>query len=669
MTSPLGSAQNVANDNSKVDIMANVIQGDVIYQSQPEDPPRKKFETARALLYGGMPTRARQLLDEVVTSGQASSEVWFHWLLALLSGRPSRQFSKEDYDKLSINREKFPVDGQDKWARGLRTMCRLLDTMNSDHSDLRMVLKELDDLGHAERDQILRHLELFLRGPLEDEMWRRATDRVRDRQFENDRMQRAWKFFQAVPARPRVRRPKTVTVSKIDSALTIVGMGLGVLSVGYLGRLLLTDHNLTTLIVFAATLAVGGLCVAAGLEWRFRLERLHAAKEHNRRRDERRIGHRAEDGFTSKVDWYFQRYTGRYAPKEAERRKRYRAETAAIRRELRDEIVDVYREERVTAEEVAWLIRHRIRTVHADWRAGRLKRLHEQWKVSLATKAIFIVGLAVTAAGAVWTLVGAITAEALPGLAGTLVLLLGGVTGLSGWCRGHLERRGFASDWVAGDRRLVEDERALKAWQDRLADAPKDPEMATWLDFDRKLLLDAAMNNYKLLPSNVIAHAVIEAPPREGVYRSARVTNGPWRYSRYQLLVFLLTADGIREVTVELDFLAGKFHHWRRANYRFDAVAAVRVREGDNGDRTFELALVNGQSINVGVAGSSDKDLQPKDNSKILMEAALDATGLRSTLYVLEGVAAEGKEWVRLEQDRQDSRLQNLSDVVDGVLD
>jgi hypothetical protein len=107
--------------------------------------------------------------------------------------------------------------------------------------------------------------------------------------------------------------------------------------------------------------------------------------------------------------------------------------------------------------------------------------------------------------------------------------------------------------------------------------------------------------------------------------------------------VFLLTADGVRQITVELNFAQATFHLWERTNYRYDAVAAVRVTLRDDGAREFQLFLVNGADIEVAVTepGQAGAD----EDSRILADGAEDATGLRNTLFVLEGVAAEGRSW------------------------
>jgi hypothetical protein len=84
-------------------------------------------------------------------------------------------------------------------------------------------------------------------------------------------------------------------------------------------------------------------------------------------------------------------------------------------------------------------------------------------------------------------------------------------------------------------------------------------------------------------------------------------------------------------------------HDWERVDYEYDAVDAVRVEWGDDGSRVLRLFLVDGATVEVGVRepGQAETDEDPE----ILAVGAVDATGLRNTLFVLEGVAAEGRRW------------------------
>ena len=90
---------------------------------------------------------------------------------------------------------------------------------------------------------------------------------------------------------------------------------------------------------------------------------------------------------------------------------------------------------------------------------------------------------------------------------------------------------------------------------ERQAEAPpSDAEMAAWLDCDRTVLLSQAMITTSWpAPGD---HACLPRRARRRAKR-ARVRNGPMRYSRYSLIVFLLTSDGVRQMTADLLFVAG----------------------------------------------------------------------------------------------------------------
>ncbi|AEV86575.1 hypothetical protein ACWT_5558 [Actinoplanes sp. SE50] len=184
------------------------------------------------------------------------------------------------------------------------------------------------------------------------------------------------------------------------------------------------------------------------------------------------------------------------------------------------------------------------------------------------------------------------------------------------------------------------DPRAARVYP--LADRPSDAQMAEWLDCDVQVLLDQTMSRYQLRRDEIQTYASLEAPGPN--CRNARIPNGPWRYSTYRIVVFLLTREGVRQIEVDLRFAQGTFHSWNRMNYRFEAVAAVRVEEGDDGARDFDLSLISGENVEVRATDSTQADPAVED-PRIVADASMDAAGLRSTLFMLEGVAAEGRAW------------------------
>lgn len=667
MTVPGATSANVASGAAHVGVQAQAVHGDVtVYQLPMDASPEDRYRIGVNYLDGGMPAKAREYIDEAIATGHATSEVWFHWLLALLSGRTLRQFSKEDFSKLDAVRDRLPLDAGDGWADGVKTILHLLNSLETPEADLRLAVKEFDELSAVQREKIFRHLELFLKGPLEDQMWDRELGRIRVERMGSDREKRAWIFFHPRPARPRVRPPMPVTTTMAERLLAITAAAVFVTAAGYIGWVLLGQSNVSALLAYLISAGGGYTCAANGLAWRFRVERLRAKdKEHLIPRQ--RTAQAPLGGFANQVDKLFNRYFARYTPDGVDR-KVWLAATAGIRRYLRDEIVDVYRETRVAAEQIAWLIRYRASEVKRCWRTGELMDYRHQFRTRSATKAAFGLGLAALVLGGSWAIGAAMRTEPLSTAAAATLVAASGWLAARSWLRIVLERRRFAAEQEDSQRRLADSLAALDRWRWKLARKPRDPEMAAWLDCDRKVLMDRAMRHYKLAPSQVIAHAFIEAPA--AAYKRARVRNGPWRYSRYRLLGFLLTTDGVRQVTADLDFEKGSFHDWQRTSYRFDAVAAVQVSETDDHQRTFELGLVNGQSINVRVTEpSTEQLLQQGEDPELLSSVALDATGLTNTLHVLEGIAAEGKAWIEHERQRGHGRMLVLTSVIDGLLD
>ncbi|MFI6763595.1 hypothetical protein ACIBF5_31175 [Micromonospora sp. NPDC050417] len=664
MTAPHPTSANIARDSASVGVQAGVVHGDLIYQVAPDASPAERYRKGVLHLDGGMPAKARKLIHEAIIEGHVSSEVHFHWLLAILSGRRLRQLSEADLAMLGSARQLNPAQVNDRWAEGLRMIGRLLDSLGTPDSDLDTVMKEFDELGPVQRDKITRHLELFLSGPIEDRVWDRAHDQARQDRVSNDRRDRAWMFFEPEPAAPRVRQPTPPMITMVHQIRAVAATTVLAVAVGYLGWLILHGGTASAIFTYLLSITGGLVCAITGLEWRSRTARIRA-KDREYWVPRQPASQAPGDGFANAVDRKFAYYFAKYTPRGVDQQL-WLSETAGIRRSLRDEIVDGYRESRIPAPRIHWLIRYRVSDVAVRWRNGTLVNYRSQFRVSVATKVSFLVGSVALVLAGVSTIGSAVQARPLGGLVATILALASARIATTAWLHLVLEHRRFAAEQAESQQRLAESWDALRRWQKKLARKPEDTEMAAWLDFDRRALVDEAMRHYKLAPSEVIAHACLEAPAASS--KKARVKKGPWRWSKYRLLVFLLTTDGVRQVTADLDFEAVSFHNRQRANYRFDAIASVRVSEADNDQQTFELTLVNGPPISVPVNEPRTEQLEQGESSRDLSEATLDASGLRNTLHVLEGIAAEGKEWIRHEDQRGGHRMDVLTSAVRNLL-
>ncbi|GAA4105804.1 hypothetical protein [Actinomadura miaoliensis] len=653
MTEPGATTTNYAGDSAHVGVQAATVHGGVHIYSLPADAsPAEKFETGVSLLDGGIPGKARHLIHEAVMGGHIGNKVCFHWQLALVSGRTPHEMPEEDIALLRQAPFMCRVTGGDAWADGVNTVRRLLDSARQPDADLRPLLKDFDGLGDPQRAMILRHLELFLDGPLKDQMWHRALQSAREHQMADDRADRVWKFFEPKPTPPRTRapRPPEITVGTwIKAVAATLVFTVAVLHIGYL---LARELQGFALLAYLLSIAGGYYAARGGLEWRYRAERRRAKDEEYEPPRARTTG-APSGGFANRVDQRFDYYFAKYVPRDTSRSV-WLAETAGIRKSLRDEIVEIYREQRIGVEKINWLIRYRVSDVRRRWENGTLWNYRQELATPLATKVLTILGLAVLALGATRAVENAMEVAPVSAGRSATVALMAGVIGALTWLRIVLEHRRHAADEAESRQTLDDCTAAYERWRQKLADTPSDPEMAAWLDRDRKVLLDEALRHYGLAMSDMIAYAFIEA--RGSRARRARVRNGPWRYTRYQLLLFLLTMDGVRQLSVELDFERGTFHGWNRTNYRYEAVAAVRVHQADDDERRFELALVNGEQIQVEVMTSGMEELEMDEAPGVVSEMTLDASGIHHTLHVMEGIAAEGKQWIAQERRRKGER-------------
>ncbi|MET8333328.1 hypothetical protein ABZV14_09580 [Streptosporangium canum] len=644
MTAPGTSTTNIAEDSAHIGVQAGTVHGDIhTYMMSADASPEEKFELGVRFLDGGRTGRAWTLIDEAVMAGYSTDRARFYRLLALVSGRTRRELSKEEVAMLREAQNRRHVASDDEWTDGLKVVHCLLDSMEKSDTDSRILMKEVDALGAQQRALILRHLESFLEGSLKDQMWYRACKLAEEKRMAGDRVERVWKFFQPDPLGPRPREPRPTVIPLSTWVQAVVATAVLVAATAHIGYLLVQAGRTSALLAYLLSVIGGFFGARDGAEWRFRVIRRRAKdKEYGTLRQ--RESNASPGGFVGQVDRRFDYYFAKYVPRGVDRDV-WLTTTAGIRRSMRDEVVEAYRETRVGVERIAWLIRHRVGDVRKRWEKGTLRSYREELATPLSTKAATIFGFAVLVAGGIWAVGGAVAAGPLSALRSALVVLAGGWIAAHAWLCVTLERRRHAADEAESKQAKESDEAAFARWRARLADKPEDREMAAWLDCDRKALLNEALRHYKLKMSNVIAHAFIEAPAPSSA--RARVRGGPWRYKKYQLLLFLLTADGIRQLTATLDVERGSLHVRQRANYRFEVVAAVRVSQADDGERTFELTLVNGEDVRLRVLEPGMEELQQGEIPGTVAEATLDASGIHHTLHILEGIAAEGKEWIR----------------------
>ncbi|OHV20402.1 hypothetical protein BBK14_28005, partial [Parafrankia soli] len=613
-------------------MQAGVILGDVMtYQIREDATPEEKFEVGVNFLESLIPGRARELIDEAFAGGHSTSKVHFYRLLALVSGRSRSELSAEETARLK-HAQNNPIPVTDKWSDGLRVTIMILDSAQRSDADIRVPLKELDALDPVQSSLILRNLEQFLEGPLEDQMWHRSLERAKSSQLADRRVDRVWKFFQAQPAHPRVRPPQPPVTRPVSRSIAGASAVIISASAVYLGVLLAEESQLGALAVLLVSVAVGVSGLRHDIEWRFRYAASRSAS-----------GSRSA-GFASEVDREFRYYFTKYHPDDVDS-STWWILTESARQSVRDELVEVYRERDMPVVRIKWLIRHEARQAVRRWNSGTLDEYSRDLEPFLHMGTIAVLGAGLSGSGLLWAVVAAVQARPLGAVCATLLLLGAGLV----WARYRLDStrssRLFAAEQDENRAVLAVRRAEFDRWRKVLADRPSDREIATWLDCDRKIIFDRALRHYRLKPSDVISHAFAELPA--GRPGRARVRHGPWRYRGYRISVFLLTMDGVRQFDAVLDLDTGEISDRERMNYRFDVIASVRVTRAASAAQTFALVLVNGQEIKMNTAESALGEVLEDETPEAVARITQDAAGLQHTLSVLEGVAAEGKEWVR----------------------
>ncbi|GAA3411433.1 hypothetical protein [Streptosporangium vulgare] len=652
---------NLATDSASVAVQAEAIHGSVnVYQVEAAPSPQEIFMVGLNSLRGGMAPEARKhIRNAVVLHNYVNGRSCFYLLLAILSGRTLQQVPPKEIVMLRCVRG--AVKDDDEWADAIKLVDHLL-TSRPAGGRTADIEQELQKLTDEQRNDFLQHMEMFLDSSAEDALWARAFDAARSDRCAKSRLGRAWKFFQPEPIGARVRPADPVLIGLGIWTGATAATALALVTVGFIGATA-WQHTGTVTVPALLTLAAGCYAsVRSGAEWRCRKERRQAKDREYLRRPPTTRG----DGFASKIDQQFNHYFALYTPRDVDKA-HWLSETAGVRRALRDEVVTIYRESTVNAKRVAWLTRYLVADVARRWRAGKLWDYRKELRVPLLVKVMCVLAaIAAVTAGAFLVWSGAQVRPFIVSLA-TFAAVASVWLAARVWLRIAVEYKRHSADEAEKKVLLAGRQAAFDRWKRKLADRPDDLEMARWLECDRKALMEQAMGLYRLKRQDVLAHAFIEAPATPS-YDRARVKKGPWRYSKYKILLFLLTKDGVRQLTVHLDFQKAIFRSRARTNYRYDAFTSVQVAETDNGENVFELTLTNGDPIKVKVTDpptdvTQNEDKDPQGASQVTLGTA----GLGNALHVLEGVAAEGKEWIAFERQREKAPLAEMSKAVNAI--
>ncbi|MEV6774828.1 hypothetical protein [Streptomyces syringium] len=637
---------NSAAYDSTVGIQAETVHNSNVYFVHPDASPQEKYQVGVRFLEDGVPSRARDMISDAIAHGHDNAEVRFHWVLAMLSARAYHDLSTEELQRLHHASGLVRTYAGGEWKDALRVAFELLAMLSTADGETGRVLERLRALSPRQRDAILHHLDLVLTGGLKDSLWAENRERAETARFGNDRAQRVWAYFEPDPIGPRALPPRPSTAAAAQAALPLRA-GLFVVAAAYLWILALVTDPAAAVIELLVALGAGLTATHFGRPWWYQEYRL---KVKNR---DSHIPHMREpaspgDGFTNRVRHSFDHYFSTRVPHGFASHE-WLGHTFHIRNSLVAEVALLYRESRISVDRVNWLIRYLAEDARDRHNNGPLVDHRHQNQTSTVAKALCVVAL-ITLGITTLALLGTVASGA--GASQTLLAILAvvgaawsGRAAASLWLEARGEERRLAEETQEYQERLTARQVAYQNWKSFLdTTRPSELEMETWLTCDKTLFVDEALRHYQLTWRDLITHTILMTPARP--YKRGRVKGGPWRYSRYSFRLFLVTQDGVREISTEFDFTDAKRGNEQRSNYRFDALSSVQVTERTHVGYDLELVLTNGPARNIRVKDADSHQLAPDENAQEIAEINLNSAGFIHTFRLLEGIAADGKGWI-----------------------
>ncbi|WEV29759.1 hypothetical protein OYE22_13640 [Streptomyces sp. 71268] len=585
------------------------------------------------------------MISDAIAHGYDNAEVRFHWVLSMLSARAYHELSTEELQRLRHASGLVRTYAEGEWKDALRTAFELLATLSTANGETGRVLERLRALSPHHRDAILHHLDHVLTGGLKDSLWAENRERVEAARFSNHRAQRVWAYFEPEPIGPRAMPPRPSTAAAAQSALP-VRVGLFVLVTAGLWTLAMLANPAAAVIELLVALGAGLAAAHFGRPWWSENHRTEVRDRESPARDAAEPT--SAGGFTQSVRHSFHHYFSVRVP-HAFTPREWLDHTAEIRDSLATEIAVLYRESRVSVERVNWLIRYLAEDTRNRHDNGTLFDRRQQNETPATAKALCVGGLLLLGLTAVAVL-GTVASDA--GTPQTPLAILAMVAAVwsgraatSSWLATQAEERRLSEETRVYQERLAERQVAYRNWKSFLdATRPSELEMETWLTCDKTLFVDEALRHYQLTWRDLITHTILMTPARP--YKRGRVRGGPWRYSRYSFRLFLVTQDGIREISKEFDFTDAKRGNEQRSNYRFDALSSVQVTEHTRAGYDLELVLTNGPARSIRVKDADTHQLSPEDNPQEFADINLNAAGFIHAFRLLEGIAADGKGWI-----------------------
>ncbi|MER7113539.1 hypothetical protein ABT332_03500 [Saccharomonospora azurea] len=629
---------NAAERFSTVGIQAGVVHDSNVYISGLGSPPEERFQKAVNYLNSGVAYPARELLEEVLAESYDRVEVRFYWLLSVLSKKSYREIDSHDHAQISDMREVLESYPKSVWKDGVRSIYGILDSCrNSKGANPSLELKRLRDLPWRQYGAIAKHLEHILTGPVKEAVWGDIIESANSARYSRGRMERIWSYFAPEPIPPRVRVPVPIDSSIGGSVFWCLLFAAAISGIGWSTIM----HSAWLNIVNVGLMLTGAFIgLRNAFEWWAR-SRLLRLKE-NELIEGSDPSYTRSDGFAASVSNRFEYYFRKYSPIDPEA---WLQETSGIRKRLRDELVELYRESRIGEARIRWLIRFLAIDVRDRWQDGTLWEFRNRYRTPISVKVWCCIGISVATGGAV-TVIESTLSYGLD--AGLLVLgaAVSGYFAVKSWFGNSLAKRRYREEVVENRRELEKRVREYWRWKQKLERIrPTEDEMEAWLASDKALLLDEVLRAHRMSWRDITVSAFLQTPAEN--CNRAKVRGGPWRYSRYNVRIFLVTVDGVREIATTLEFRRSLFGEQNRHNYRFDTVSSVRVETKENIADAVELTLVDGSTKKLQLGDVSDESFDLSEDLEKSTLMTLETSGFGHVVRVLEGIAAEGKEWIQ----------------------
>ncbi|RKN08925.1 hypothetical protein [Streptomyces radicis] len=699
------------------------------YVTDPKASPEQIFREGMRCLAAGMRGRAEELVGQAIQRGYESQEVYYSWMLVVTSRRSPEDLTDEDWHTLrtAVTRvdRAWPADPPGNaagYAEAAHVVADLLRAAiapgatkaaaaaAADHAaEDRGLAQRVGALPQARRAEIEDHLRYVAQRVEREALSAEESAEIDAYRMAGDRTERVPLFFtpDPLPLQPLPEPVKSIwpsdrgtTTAMLYAAALLLVMGL-VLAIVFFNRdsggTTSTDPFTGETMTEAGggenyggvALVLGGSAAIAALvlllrnaprELRRRARQARRPPWLRERRPQRPVPGPLKAvldnaALPSKpVAGSFFAFRARLAELAAVRFAEVRPGSLnpeswqQLTRHLQEDLADALAIRYWQAgppEGLDWLIQLRAARTAKEWADGKVTPpsgdAWSQWRgtrngavLAVIALALPVLLLSAQSQGSAYLVAGLWAAAA------TLVF---GVSGRTAELKlVETERADFADEQVRH-----------AAWAEHLnAFRPADAELGRWLDLDQRHLLRDVLREHRMERRGVLfTFFVLEGAPD---CVRAKVPNGPPRYSRYGLRLFVLTTSGVWVSTWEVDFASGTHQGRKDFVFRFDSISSVVLQTVATGhadgekssvgvldsttsglQEVLRLVLNNQQNLEVQVENHQKLGAEGSPNPGRLRELALETSGILAGFRILAALATEGEEWFdqRRDQSRQ----------------